>query len=174
VRDEVLNLGINPVWISVNNLNGLVGNEATEEWRIAQPATWDEYVSILLEISSGEVISSSGNGGAVVVDGLNLLSSLALPPKPTQADWGDMGAKVRDSLLGLRSRFEHLYVILDVLDNDEGKKQLAINRDLYNKIVSLFDRKWYCYTVPEEAKGKRRSPVSSSDEWGNVAPFTPD
>ncbi len=135
-----------PAWISLNNLGAIQGVKETQEWQVAQPTTWQEFHKAVLSVCEQGLHT-------VVVDGLSNLVGLALPAAPTQADWGIMGAKIRDELLLLRGSCTLVVVIVDVLPNDDNTKGIAVNRDLYNKIVSLFSEKWYCYTAPDEKTG---------------------
>ena len=147
VKEHLLGSGFTPVWLSLNNLNGILGEKGTATWMVGQPSSWLDFKSTV------NGLCEDGGGEAIVIDGLNLLVGMALPLQPTQQAWGEMGAKIRDIILALRGSFAHVYVICDVLLNDEGADQIAVNRDLYNKTISLFSAKWFCYTAPDKTGG---------------------
>lgn len=139
----------------MNNAGALSDNPDAENWAVAQLDSWGDVLQIVHGIVAGDI-----KGEAVVIDGLSVLAALALPEQPTQSDWGVMGSKVRDVLVTLRNNFKYVFVIVDVLKNDEQLPQIALNRDLYNKVISIFAEKWYCYTVPEEINKKKTGKVA--------------
>ncbi len=160
-RDTLTEKSNNPLWVSFTNLNG-IGEDGTEDWDVAEPSTWEDfYRHIYMPLSQGTL-----ENDGIVIDGLHVLSQLALhnvaanrtketiSPQVSQNDWGVMGRLVSSTLVGIRSRVGNLIVIADVLPTEEGDDKVALNRDLFNRVIGQFSNKWYTYTQPIKTDGK--------------------
>lgn len=144
----------NVVWFGFGNINAVLGNPQAADYLVAQPRTWKEFKTGISELEKMEEPID-----AIVVDVLNQMSAKALSDNPTQADWAQMGNDVRNVLEQLRALAPNVYVVVDVLPNDEGVDKLDLNRDLYKKTISLFGTKTYCHTTMQRAaKGSKTPP----------------
>lgn len=141
-----------PLWVSFTNITPLVENRL--EWDVALPSTWQEFeTEIYAALVTGEI--DPGQYDTIVLDGLNVAATMLLGSKPqiTQADYRNMGLKMQGIVAKLRGMFPNIYIVIDIVDNAEGDEQLAINRDLFNQLASLFGRKWFTYATPAKGGG---------------------
>ena len=151
-----------PLWISFTNMNGL-DVKVAEDWDVAQPSSWDEFNNqIVTPMSQGKF----NDYDVVVIDGLHILSQLCLHyvaskrsgeseiPVVIQGDYLNMGKLVQGALVKLRGSAGQIVVICDVVPDEAGNDQVALNRDLFNRIVGLFADKLFTYTTPEQIKHK--------------------
>lgn len=151
VRDEILRSeGWKALWVAFSNTAALVDNEATANWAVAVPDSWIQFKE---QIVNPAIAGEFKDYNTLVWDGLNVSAPLALnaiaPNKqPTQADWGDSSEAIRDALVSLRSHFDRVFIIVDVVNDDKGGKKTAVNPYLHNLIVPLCGNKWFTYVRP--------------------------
>ncbi len=149
VIDEIMGDAGNPLWVSFTNMGAFTPYARQLDWDTAQPTSWQEFQTDLYgALVSGEIDANKYD--TIVIDGLNIAATLMLGVKGTitQQDYRQMGLTMQGIVARLRSMFDNIYVIIDIVDSAEGEEQLAINRDLFNQLVSLFGRKWYAYAEP--------------------------
>jgi len=142
-----------PLWISFTNLNGL---ERCPEWDIARPTSWDEFEKEILN----PLVKRKFTHDIVVIDGLHILASwrvhkAAADRKKTitmQIDFKVMSNAIMNMIIQLKQRVNRLYVTIDIIPDAEDNPTLAINKGLYNKLISQFSEKWIAHAKFEGSK----------------------
>lgn len=151
VRDDILENKpeAEVLWVAFNNTEAIVNEDATADWDVAVLGSWADYESTVIKPAlAGEL----KNYDALVLDGGNIMAALALSKiapsgSVTQADWLKMSELVRNTFIQIRDKVGAVYLIVDVVPNEDGERGIALNRYLSNLLVPLFGRKWYCHTA---------------------------
>ncbi len=171
VRDTILaaNPASRVLWIAFNNTGALVVDhdqdsadiiarkEQVAEWDVAIVNSWKEFNdNIVAPALRGEFHDKYD---AFVWDGINITASMLMKTiavagaAPTQADWGTMSEKLKDTLVSLRDKFPAMYVTVDLVPNKDGVKEIDLNRHSVVLLTPMFGSKWFAHTIIERVPG---------------------
>lgn len=149
VINDIIDKGLNPLWVALSHVTTLSNHPVAKNWDVAVVMTQKQWLDdVFAPARSGEL-----NYSALVIDGIDMLMSLYLPPNPTQKDWGSASRDLSDSVLRIMDKFQHVYIITSLVDDAEGDIKFGINRFLRLRLFSLAGNKWFCYTTPLKKDG---------------------
>lgn len=154
IINHVVKNNFNPLWIVFTNADLLA--EKYPDWDVLLISDWVDFEVNFRQMVKGEIDTSIYD--VVVIEGLNyaatqMLSTLIMPETKDQRPlYLEMGRVMNATLSKMRGMFKSLFVTLDLQKDTEGKIEFAVNRDLLNKILSLFGTKVYVYSQPKRDK----------------------
>lgn len=134
------------------------------DWDVVVMPDWDAFEDFTRSFGKTEDVSEYD---VIVVEGVHYAATMALTdllsaqeirgindPRPAYLA---MGRRMFGLLSGLRGHFKAMMVTVDVQKDASDENEIALNRDLLSRIVSLFDQKWYAWAAPDDKTGVRYS-----------------
>ena len=143
----------NVLWLSTGNNRGL--GTLDIDVLYGGILVWTDFDEAIKEIVSGKVMYD-----VIVVDTLDEIVQLYLQfvrntSKPignlTQSDYLIVAENITRDVKRLLERTKKLYCTVNVVRKKDGALSVAVNRDLYNKVLSIFTNRWVC--VSKVSKG---------------------
>lgn len=147
------------LWIAYSNLDILFEKPLDVEMRLVDNPTHAELVEAAAQVKAFAP-------DAIVLDGLDVLGRRVIDglakdkTNPTQADWAVMG-RIMDNLVALYKSLSPVLVatvnVVEVSDTSgkpTGTYDVAMNRDLYNRIMPHFFHKYYTATLANPKTGE--------------------
>lgn len=148
--DHLERNNLTSLWVVFTNAGDLPTMHP--DWDVAVMADWADFVTFTRSFGRTEDVSKYD---VIVVEGVNYAATMALTdlltaqelrgvndPRPAYLA---MGRDLFGVLAGLRQHFKAMMVTVDVQKDATDENEIALNRDLLSRIVSLFDQKWYAW-----------------------------
>lgn len=155
VRNLLLEQGVNPLWLALNNDTAL-HDPRVADWTIGSVGSWDEFnANVYKPAMRGELAGFD----ALVIDGGNVLTAMAIAKQApngqaSQPEYLMPSNTLRDTIVKLREKFGKLFFIVDVVPTKTGRK-IDLNPYTYNILVPLFGNKFYTNTIKERGDGNK-------------------
>ena len=111
---------------------------------------WSVFDEAIKEIVSGDITYD-----VIIIDTLDEIVQLYLQfirntSKPvgslTQQDYLIAAENITRDIKRLLARTKKLYCTVNIVRKKDGALSIAVNRDLYNKVLSVFTNRWVCKT----------------------------
>ena len=136
------------LWLSTNNTRGLY--EVSRDWLHCEITDWNTFNN-----AYNLIISGDDRYSAIVIDTLDDLLRCALNDARqskapigilTQSDYLLCTEEIVTKLRRLFRYTDRLYCSVNIAKDSSGNLVLSVNRDFYNKTLSLFTDRWVCVT----------------------------
>lgn len=158
IMEHIEKNNLNSLWVVFTNAGDLP--TLHPDWDVALMPDWDAFEDFTRSFGKTEDVSKYD---IIVVEGVHYAATMALTlmleqaeiqgvkdPRPTYLS---MGRRMFTILAGLREHFKAMIVTVDVQKDAAGEKEIALNRDLLSRIVSLFNEKWLAWAKPDGKGG---------------------
>ena len=138
----------NVLWLSTGNNRGL--DSLGIDIFYSSVLDWSVFDEAVKEIVSGDITYD-----VIIIDTLDEIVQLYLQfirntSKPvgslTQQDYLIAAENITRDVKRLLVRTKKLYCTVNIVRKKDGALSIAVNRDLYNKVLSVFTNRWVCKT----------------------------
>ena len=138
----------NVLWLSTGNNRGL--DSLGIDIFYSSVLSWPVFDEAIKEIVSNNLIYD-----VIIIDTLDEIVQLYLQfirntSKPvgslTQQDYLIAAENITRDVKRLLERTKKLYCTVNIVRKKDGALSIAVNRDLYNKVLSVFTNRWVCKT----------------------------